>query len=86
MQANEQVPESFDPQLAKQLLAATTPAAVEAGLFEFVAWHDTPQGATNFWDDQALYGELSPKGRAIIEEWLRLSEHKPTSHSTSPTA
>ena len=80
-----QVPMSFRPLIAKQLLAATTPEAVCCGLYDFVAWADTPQGNTNFWDDQAVYGKLSPKGRAIIEEWLRLSEHKPTSHSTSPT-
>ena len=74
MQANEQVPASFDPQTAKSLLAAVSPAAVKAGLFGFVAWADTPQGDTNFWDDQAARRELSPEGRAIIEEWLRLSE------------
>ena len=74
MQANEQVPESFDPEIAKSLLAAVSPKAVEAGLYGFVAWADTPQGGTTFWDDQAACGKLSPKGRAIIEEWLRLSE------------
>ena len=74
MQANEQVPASFDPEIAKSLLAAVSPKAVEAGLYGFVAWSDTPQGNTNFWDDQACYGKLSPKGRVIIKEWLRLSE------------
>ena len=74
MQANEQVPASFDPDTAKALLSATTPKAVEDGLYDFVAWDDTPQGDTTFWDDQADRRELSPEGRAIIEEWLRLSE------------
>ena len=73
MQANEQVPASFDPAIAKSLLAAVSPKAVKAGLFGFVAWSDTPQGGTTFWDDQAARRELSPEGRAIIEEWLRLS-------------
>jgi hypothetical protein len=74
MPANEQVPASFDPAIAKALLAATTPEAVEAGLYGFVAWADTPQGNTSFWDDQAACRVLFPKGRTIIEECLRLSE------------
>ena len=74
MQASQQVPESFYPDTARKLLAATKPADIDYFLYRFVAWQDTPQGNTNFWDDQAACRTLFPEGRALIEEWLRLSE------------